>query len=252
MKRLSRNCSSLLIVLLSLMANSSCNSSAKQMDHSLTTVLERGKAIDLYQIDFQKADLDQLFAKLAYVKNFKMGEDNIKYTKDQPLTIHPYILYNISEPRIVERYEKRESYLIKKGEMYADTVFIERSVPIIGLKDADMRTFGHWGQKDIIFNRIATSSTKKNKLIRFRLESDALKGVTEKTYRTLFELLKNKYKTTTVKVEPQENKPNSYQWKTKDQVVYLMLNKDEDLNNITIMVSFINADTKGFLPEFGH
>ncbi len=222
------------------------------MDHILTTVLERGKAIDLSQIDFQKADLDQLFAKLAYVKNFKMGEDNLKYTKDQPLTIHPYMLYNITEPRIVERYEKRESYLIKKGQMYADTVLIERSVPIIGLKDADMRTFGYWGQKDIIFNRISTSSTKKNKLIRLRLESDALKGVTEKTYQNLFEMLKNKYKTTTVKVEPQDNRPNSYQWKTKDQVVYLMLNKDEDLNNITIMVSFINANTKGFLPEFGH
>ena len=252
MKRLSRNCSSLLIVLLSLMANSSCNSSAKQMDYSLTTVLERGKAVDLSQIDFQKANLDQLFAKLAYVKSFKMGEDNIKYTKDQPLTIHPYILYNITESRIVERYEKRESYLIKKGQTYADTVLIERSVPLIGLKDADMRSFGYWGQKDLVFNRISTSSTKNNKLIRLRLESDDLNGVTEKTYQTLFELLKNRYKTTKVKVEPQDNKPNSYQWKTKDQVVYLMLNKNRDLNNITIMFSFINADTKGFLPEFGH
>jgi len=242
-----------LIMLVLIFVTGSCKSSPDSAKADTSkVVLERGKPIDLDKINFQQADLDKLFAKLAYVKSFKLGEDHIKYTKDQPLVIHPYILYNITEPRIVNRYAKKEAYTISKGQLYADTVMIDRSVPLIGMKDADLRALGYWGAKDILFNQIFTSSTKNNKLIRLRLESNGLQGVTVATYKNLLAFLKAKYKHTPVKVHPQGDRESSYEWRTKERVIYISFNKDEELAYITMMVSFINADTKGLLPEFGH
>jgi len=215
-------------------------------------VLERGKPVNLEQIDFPKADLDKLFARLAYMKNYKLGEANKKYTKDNPLVIRPFVLYNITEPRTVNRYINRETYTINKGEMYGDTVLIDRSVPLRGLKNADLRALGYWGDKGILFNQLYTSSTKRNKLIRLRLESNEIAGINEQTYNRLLAYLKAKYKSSPMKPEPQNNRPSSYEWRTKDRVIYISYNQDGALSYITVIISFLNAETKGFLPEFGH
>jgi hypothetical protein len=214
--------------------------------------LERGKPADLGQIDFEQADLDKLFGRLAYLKNYILGDANKKYLKEKPLVIAPYVLFNITEPRIVDRYTKRETYTVHKGELYADTVAIDRSVPLRGLKDADLRAVGYWGDKDILFNEIFTSSTKKNNLIRLRLESNELPGVTEKTYSKLISFLKAKYKDRPPKVDAQDNRPGSYQWRTNDRVIQASFNKDGNLSYMTVIISFLNPATKGLFPEFSH
>ncbi len=250
--KIRRNIYTGLLSLAALLTTGSCKSDTGHNADTAITALQRGKPVDVDKINFEKANLDKLFARLAYMKNFKLGEATMKYTKDKPLVISRYLLYNITEPRIVNRYTKRETETITKGQLYADTVMIDRSVPLIGLKDADMRPLLYWGDKDMVFNQVFTSSTKKNKLIRLRLESNELKGVTEQTYNKLFDFLKAKYKNGTLKVEPQDDRPNSYQWRTADRVIYISFNKHGELAYITVMMAFINADTKSFLPEFGH
>ena len=214
--------------------------------------LKRGKPVDLAQINFQQVNLDKLFGSLAYVKHYLLGDENKKYLKDKPLVIAPYVLFNITEQRIVDRYAKRESYIIRKGEMYADTVAVDRSVPLIGMKDPDLRVLGYWGDKEILFNRIYTSSTKKNKLIRLRLESNKIPGVNENTYQKLISLLKARYKGSQVKVDPQDNRPSSYQFRISDRVIQLSFIKDEGNSYITVIISFLNPDTRGLLLQFGH
>jgi hypothetical protein len=214
--------------------------------------LERGKPVDLGQIDFERADLDKLFGRLAYLKNYILGEANKKYLKEKPLAISPFVLFNITEPRTVDRYKKRGTYTLHKGELYADTVAIDRSVPPRGLKDADLRALGYWGDKDILFNQIYTSSTKKNKLIRLRLESDKLPGVDEKTYIKFVSFLKSKYKDKPVKADPQDNRPSSYEWRANDRVIQVSFNKDEGFSYMTVIISFLNPATKGLFPEFSY
>lgn len=231
----------------------SSNTASAASDKISIAPLERGKPVDLEKIDFEHANLDKLFEKLAYVKGYKMGEYNIKYTGDKPLVIKRFALYNISDMRIIDRYAKREVDVINKGQMYGDTSTIDRTVPLLGLKDADLRAVGYWGKPDIIFNRIFTSSTKNHNLIRLRLESDELAGVTEQTYQELIKLLNAKYKGTVAKVDPQgDGRPDSYEWKMNDKVVQINFNRDGNLSHITLINSFINAGTKGYLPEFGN
>ncbi|TDO20710.1 hypothetical protein CLV32_3343 [Pedobacter duraquae] len=262
----------LLIAMLSLISMSSCQSNNKKSaeekstpvsvpeankstggDKISLTPLERGKLMDLEKIDFERADLDKLFEKLAYLKSYEMGAYNIKYNGDKPLVIKRFALYNISDMRMIDRYAKRNVDVINKGQMYGDTSTIDRTVPVLGLKDADLRAFGYWGKENIIFNKVFTSSTKKQKLIRLRLQSDELSGVTEKTYHELVELINAKYKNTSAKASPQgDGRADSYEWRMKDKVVQLSFNKDGAMSYITLVHAFINPDTKGYLPEFGN
>ena len=215
--------------------------------------LERGKPADLARVDFQKVDLDQLFVNLAYLKGFRLGEPTIKYNGDKPLVIKKFALYHISDMSVIDRYARREVDVIKKGQLYGDTVTIERSVPLEDMRDPDLRPLGYWGNKDVLFNKIFTSSTKNNKLIRLRLQSDELSTVTEKTYQELVSVLTDTYKGNAPKIHKQGNgRPDSYEWKLNDQNVQISFLKDEGMSYITLMKAFINPDTKGFLPEFGN
>ena len=49
-----------------------------------------------------------------------------------------------------------------------------------------------------------------------------------------------------------DGRPDSYEWKMNDKVVQINFNRDGNVSHITLINSFINASTKGYLPEFGN
>jgi len=225
---------------------SSCKS------EGVNPILERGKPIDLAKVDFQKLNLDNFFAKLAYSKENIMGVDKHTNTKDAPLSIKWFTLYNITEQPLLERYKKRENHVIKKGGPYGDLFGIDRTAPLLGMRNPDLRSFGYWNIKEISFNSIYTSSTPTNKLIRVRLQSGNLHNGGLKEYNTLLADLKVKNKGATFKEQPQSTGVTNYEWWAKDKVIQLSFGKSEDSNFFELAIAYINPDTKGYLKEFGN
>ncbi|WP_132530928.1 hypothetical protein [Pedobacter psychrotolerans] len=231
---------------LCLISMSSCKSDR------ITPVLERGKPVDLAQVDFQKLNPDNFFAKLAYVKENKMGANKHTNSRNEVLSIEWFTLYNITDQRLLNQYKDVENYIIKKGEMYGDLDFVERKSPLIGMKDPDLRSFGYWTSKEIMFSRLYMSSTPANKLIRVILETNNLHNSGEKEYNTLLEVLKKQNKKAKIKMDPQSNGIPSYSWTTEEKVIQLYFSKADDLNSFTLKIAYINPDTKGYLKEFGN
>ena len=247
-KRNQRNkLKTMLVLALLLISMSSCKS-----DGIINIALERGKPIDLAQIDFQKLDLDNFLAKLAYAKESKMSTDKHVNTKNETLNIKWFTLYNITDNQLLERYKKRENYVIKKGEAYGDLFSIDRTAPLLSMRNPDLRSFGYWNSKEISFNSIYTSSTPNNKLIRVILDANNLHNLGQKEYIVLFQSLKKQFKDAEFKEDPQSNGVPSYQWTLKDKVIQLYFSKVEDLNSFTLKIAYINPDTKGYLKEFGN
>jgi hypothetical protein len=153
------------VLLCSLLCLTSMSTCKGQGEHP---VLERGKPIDLARVDFQKLNLDICFSKLAYIKENVMSPDKHTNSSNKPLIIRPYFLYNITEERLLKRYEQKEVDTIEKGEIYGDLHRIERRAPLLDMRNPDTRSFGYWGSAEILFSSIFTSSTPANKLIRVR------------------------------------------------------------------------------------
>lgn len=215
-------------------------------------ILERGKAIDLSKIVFQSTDLELLFSKLPYAKEEKLGPGNKTNTKDNPLLIKWFTLYNITDQPLLARYKKRESYVIQKGATYGDLYSIDRTAPLLGLKNPDLRPFGYWGGKEVAFSRIYTSSTPQNKLIRIRLESGNLHNGGIKEYQALLQTLKSQFKGAKFKEQPQTDGVPHYEWRANDRIVELSFAKADDANFYELHIAYLNSSTKGYLKEFGN
>ena len=236
----------ILCSVLCLISMSSCKSDEGNL------VLERGKPIDLAKVNFQKLDLDKFFSKLAYVKENKMGANKHTNTQAQPINIKWFSLYNITEKRLLDQYKDVANYTIKNGEKYGDIDFAERRAPLLGMKNPDLRGFGYWESKEILFSRLYASSTPSNKLIRIILETDNLHNSGEKEYYALLEVLKKQNKDAKIEQDPQSNGIPSYTWTTKEKVIQLYFSKADELNSFTLKIAYINPDTKGYLKEFGN
>lgn len=236
----------ILFSVLCFMSTSSCKS------EGVNPVLERGKPIDLAKVDFQKINLDNFFAKLAYSKENIMGIDKHTNEKDTPLSIKWFTLYNVVEQPLLERYKKRENRVIKKGEAYGDLFSIDRTAPLLSMRTPDLRSFGYWNTKEVSFSSIYTSSTANNKLIRVRLQSGNLHNGGLKEYNALLADLKAKNKGATFKEQPQSTGVTNYEWWAKDKVIQLNFGKSEDANFFELAIAYINLDTKGYLKEFGN
>ncbi|MCX2450349.1 hypothetical protein OQX61_03605 [Pedobacter sp. PLR] len=236
MKRRENKLRILFCSVLCLMSMSSCKTDGTNL------VLERGKPIDLAQVDFRKLDLDKFLAKLAYVKRNRMTPNKHINTGTEPLIIKPFFLYNITEERLLKRYEQNEVDTIKKGEAYGDLYFVERRAPLIGMKDPDLRSFGYWDSKTIMFNELYTSSTAANKLIKIRLQTANLHNTGLKEYNALFQLLKAHNKAATFKEQPQSTGVTNYEWLGKDKVIQLNFAKADDSNFFELIIAYLNPD----------
>jgi len=245
-KQQRNNLKVILLSVLCFMGTSSCKSD------DANPVLERGKTIDLAKVDFQKLNLENFFSKLAYIKENKMGANKHTNTQAQSLNIKWITLYNISEKRLLDQYKEVENYTIKKGERYGDLDLVERRAPLLGMKNPDMRSFGYWNSKEILFSSIFTSSTPTNKLVRVRLQSDNLHNAGLKEYNELFKRLRAENKNAEFKEQPQSDGISAYEWYTKDKVIQLYFAKSEDSNFFELAIAYINPDTKGYLKEFGN
>jgi hypothetical protein len=240
------NFKTIFLSILCFISTSSCKS------EGVNPVLERGKPIDLAKVDFQKLNLDNFFAKLAYSKENIMGTDKHTNTKDEALNVKWFTLYNITDKPLLERFKRREYRVINKGEPYGDLLSIDRTAPLLSMRNPDLRSFGYWNTNEILFSSIYASSTANDKLIRIRLQTGNLHNSGLKEYNALLANLKAQNKGATFKEQPQSTGVTNYEWRAKDKVIQLNFGKSEDSNFFELAIAYLNSDTKGYLKEFGN
>lgn len=212
-------------------------------------ILEYGKPIDLEKIDWEKQNLDSLFSKIVYFKRITFKKADSIHKGAEPLRIQWYYNYNTYSTLYANKIDESHFEIIHPNDSLVKPYKIYRSYVGVSNKALESKgAFGYYIDKTLVFNKIETISSGKEKLALIRLNTD-IKNNSKKAleqYDLLKEVLSKKLKDFELSVNSLNEYP-IYSWKSDKQKFKTSLLKTGQNHTIFLEIIFYNDETKEHL-----